>query len=219
MNDTLTFTQGQSVIFDGDSLTCRRSKNKPDTWPFLRLMNWDKSWADMFAEMLFCWRPELELSFYNGALGGSHCRDVMERFDHNVLSRKPDWVLLTLAGNDASQGIPEVEYRELMTTYARRLTDEAGAQVLFYGFSTYTPDYPHPDSIPQRRAYFDILADIATLIPGVHYRDIGPAFTKKAAALLKQHPLHTVYSDGGHLNAVGNMIIAGEMLNIFGIVP
>lgn len=214
---TLTFSKGDMIIFDGDSLTNRRSAGNPDTWPFLRLMNWDKPWTDSMSEMLFCWHPDLQLSFFNAASGGSTCKGMAERFDANVLSRKPNWVIASVAGNDMRLDIPLEEYREVMTTYAQRLR-ETNCQVLYFAISECGPDYPNADKFPGRRAYYDILRDIADNTEGVHYIDIGPNVAKKAIQLKELHELHTIYSDGGHYNAVGNMIIAGEIMQVFGFV-
>jgi hypothetical protein len=168
----LGLKRNQMVVFDGDSLTNRRSTGNPDTWPFLRLMNWDKPWPDMMAEMLFCWRPELNLSFFNAASGGSTCRSLAERFEQRVLARKPDWTIASVAGNDARVGVPPAEYRAIMTAYARRLTREAGGQVLFFGLSRRGPDYPGEkvSSMARRRGYYRILADIAARVKGVLWR-------------------------------------------------
>ena len=52
---------GQCIVFDGDSLTSRRMRPSLDTWPYLRLMNWERTYADRVAEWLFCNRPDLRL--------------------------------------------------------------------------------------------------------------------------------------------------------------
>ena len=47
--------------------------------------------------------------------------------------------------------------------------------------------------------------------------DAGTPLLRKARALFKQSPAHTIYSDGGHFNPVGNLIIAAEVLRALGI--
>ncbi len=210
--------KGQLIVFDGDSLTNRRSAGRPDTWPYLRLTNWDKPWPEMMAEMLFCWRPELNLSFFNAASAGSTCRGLAERFETNVLARQPDWVITSLAGNDVRVGVPADEFRTTMTAYARRLTEEVRAQVLFWGMSEHGPDYPKAETMDERRVFYGILCDIASALEAVHYVDVGPRVAAKARALREQSECHTIYGDNGHFNAVGNMILAGEMLRVLGIV-
>ncbi len=214
----LNLERGQMVVFDGDSLTNRRSVGSPDTWPYLRLMSWDRPWPDMMAEMLFCWRAELNLSFFNAASAGSTCRGIAERFEDNVLAREPDWTIASLAGNDVRVGVPTEEFRATMTRYADRLVEEAGAQVLFWGLSEHGPDYPKADTMEGRRAFYDILREIAAAGEDVYYADLGPRLAETARLLRQQSECHTIYGDNGHFNAVGNLIIAGEMLRVFGVV-
>ena len=42
--------RGQMIVFDGDSLTRRCGPPSYDNWPYLRLMNWQDSYADRVAE-------------------------------------------------------------------------------------------------------------------------------------------------------------------------
>ncbi len=216
--DSMELKPDRLIITDGDSLTNRRSAGRPDTWPFLRLMNWDKPWPDTFAELLFCWRPELRLSFFNAASAGATCRGLAERLEANILAREPGWVIASLAGNDTRVGVPHAEFRETMTAYARRLTDEAGAEVLYFGLGEHGPDYPKADTLEARRGYYDILSEIASSLPGVHYADLGPLLAAKARALRDQASCHTLYGDNGHFNALGHLVLAGEILRLFGVV-
>lgn len=211
-------TQGQLILFDGDSMTNRRTENRPDTWPYLRLMNWDRVWPEVMAELLFCWRPELNLSFFNAAAGGSTCRGLMNRLERNILIRQPGWVIVSVAGNDARVGVPHEEYRQTMSTYAQRITVETGAQILFLGVSQHGPDYPKADTMEARRAYYAILADIAKATAGVYYHDLGPALANQATILRQQSATHTIYGDTGHFNAVGHTMVAGQVLRYFGVV-
>jgi len=208
---------GQSLVFDGDSLTSRRAPPNLDTWPFLRLMNWHWTWAEFCSELLFCWRPDLNLKFHVAAVGGSNCRDLAERFDRAVLPHKPDWVLLTLGGNDANQGIPLAEFRKTMSGYTRRVKDECGGQVAFVAGFQPCPHCPEEKekTNAKRQRYYRALKKIARG-EGALYIDVGSALRAKAEMLYRQACCHTVYSDGGHYNSVGNIIIAGEVLRAFG---
>lgn len=99
----ITLQPNQTLLFDGDSMTALRSAPTLDQWPWLRITNNHRSWADIFSELLFAWRPDLHLSFRTAAVGGSTCRDLAERFDRTVIPIRPDWVFMTLASNDANQ--------------------------------------------------------------------------------------------------------------------
>jgi lysophospholipase L1-like esterase len=204
---------GQTIVFEGDSLTSRRMPPNLDTWPFLRLMNWHGSWADVISELLFCWRPDLNLKFRTAAVGGSSCRNLTERFERVVLPHRPDWVLLTLGGNDSAQQIPLTEFREKMTTYVRRVKKECSGRVAFISGFQPAPLYPKEKANlnARRQRYHRALKNIASR-EGALYIDAGTALKTRAQLLYRQSEYHTIYSDGGHFNAVGNIIIAGEVL-------
>ncbi len=104
--------RGQTILFDGDSLTSRRTPPSLDTWPYLEIMNWRITYADEVSRLLFCLRPDLKLTFHNAAVGGSTCRGLLRRFDDFVLPHRPDWVILTLGGNDARIGVPMPEFKQ-----------------------------------------------------------------------------------------------------------
>jgi lysophospholipase L1-like esterase len=209
---------GQSILFDGDSLTSRRRAGSMDTWPLLDLMNWRDSYADEIARLLFCLRPDLRLSFRNVAIGGQSCRELAARFDEHVVPHKPDWVIMTLGGNDAARAIPPAEFKEKMDAYARRALAEWGGRTVFLGGFRACPGAPEgsDERYAARAPYYRAERDIARRHGGL-YVDVGTPLQRKARALYRQSSYHTVYSDGGHFNAVGNLIIAAEALRALGV--
>jgi lysophospholipase L1-like esterase len=215
----LRFAPNQTVVCDGDSLT-QRGTPRRRSWPFLRLMGWDKPWPDVMDELLFCWRPDLNLTFHNAAVGGSTCRGLLERCEQTVLPHKPGWCLVSLGGNDATHEIPPDEFGETMTRYATAVHDASGGQTLFFGLSEQGPDYPafKRERLQQRRSYYARFAAIAEVYPFVHYVDFGPGLARKARLLQAQCELHSLYGDTGHFNALGHTVLAGEMLKAFGIL-
>jgi lysophospholipase L1-like esterase len=211
---------GHSLVFEGDSLTSRRTPPNLDTWPFLRLMNWHWTWAEFASELLFCWRPDLKLQFHISAVGGSNCRDLAARYERTVRPHRPAWVLLTLGANDANQGIPLAEFTRTLARYVRRVKEESGGRVAFIAGFRPCPHCPDEKrgSYAKRRRYYAALRRVARA-EGALYVDAGAALRTKAELLYRQSEWHTVYSDGGHFNAVGNMIIAGEVLRALGVQP
>lgn len=205
---------GQTILFDGDSLTSRRSPKSPGTWPYLRLMNWDSTYADEIEHFLFCVRPDLGLQFRNVGVGGSCCRDVLDRLETHVVPARPDWVIMTLGGNDCRREIPLKEFRAAMTHYARRVAETSGGRLVFVAGFRPGPHYPQAKQARRTRLprYYRVLREVAQREDGV-YLDVGKGLLARARLLYKQWPGHTVYSDGGHFNAVGNRIIAAEILN------
>jgi len=126
-------------------------------------------------------------------------------------------VIASVAGNDVRLGIGPEEYRKTMTDYATRLV-ATGARVLFLGLSEQGPDYPKSDTLAARRALYEVLQGIAEASERVAYADIGPALAANARTLRDQYEGHTIYGDNGHFNALGHLMVAGEVLRLFGIV-
>jgi len=216
--DGTLLKRSQSIVFDGDSLTNRRRPGSMDRWPFLDLMNWRDTYAEDMERLLFCLRPDLRLSFRNVGIGGQSCRELAERYDANVAAYKPDWIILTISGNDVSRGIPLAEFKQTMDTYVARARKEWGGRVVFVGGFKACPGAPEgsEERYAKRAAYYRVGRASAREHGGL-FVDAGTPLQKKARELYKQSNAHTIYSDGGHFNPVGNLIIAGEVLRALGV--
>ncbi|MFO7958189.1 MAG: SGNH/GDSL hydrolase family protein [Candidatus Brocadiia bacterium] len=208
---------GQTILFDGDSLTSRRRPGSLDTWPYLRLMNWDRGYADEMERLLFCLRPDLRLTFRNVAIGGYDSGQMLGKFDDSVLPWEPELVILTTGGNDASRQMPLDEFRRNVATYCERVRDECGGRVVFVGGFRPCPHMPAEkgEVYGRRMRYYDVQQEVAAEYGG-RYVDAGTPLLRKAEELYEQAEIHTVYSDGGHFNAVGNTIIAAAVLAALG---
>lgn len=214
----LRFQPGQSIVFEGDSATSRRQGPAGGTWPFLRLMHWDKTWADHFAELLFCWRPELRLKFANNAWGGATAEGVAKRLE-TVRACKPDWVLATTGGNDVRKQVPLADYVGTWTTYAKALHEEFGTRTVLLGTWSFGPDRPKKMQEDAIRPYWQALVDAAAGIDHLDFLDLSPGITAKATALIEQWGGHTIFTDAdNHYNDIGARIIAGEVLKHFGVL-
>jgi len=204
----LLFKKNSRIVFEGDSLTSRRVPPSLDTWPFLRLMRWERTWADDFSEILFATRPDLRLTFHNSAVGGSTILDVLKRFDETVAPYKPHWVLMTIGNNDATCKIPLRTFREKVSDFVRRVRKLSNGRVIFLGG-------PFKSGSKKRLPYFRALREIAAKNNGL-YIDIGSPLLRKSRLLRLQSKAHTIDSDGGHLNNVGNLIVAAAVLSAIG---
>ena len=200
--------RGQKIVFEGDSLTSRRTPPSLDTWPFLRLMGWDRTWADDFSEMLFSFRPDLRLEFHNSAVGGSTIDDVLNRFEKSLAPHKPAWVFMTIGNNDPARKIPLKSFSEKISRFTGQVSKVSGGRVAFLGGTFKTKN-------DARKPFHDELRRLAPRHGGL-YIDIGSALRSRTEELKKAHKLHTIHSDDGHLNRVGNLIVAGTVLRALG---
>jgi len=209
----IEFRAGQTVVFEGDSLTCRRRRPALDEWPWLRLANHHRSWADIFAELCFAWHPEPRIDFRTAAVGGSTCHDVEARLDAFVRPLQPGWIFLTLGTNDAARKIPLAEFREKIESYAKAV-DAWSARLVFVLLDDRCPglDAPSRELAEARVPYSGVLRELAGSRANVEVLDAGAGLRAKAEALHRQHAEHSVYADGLHYNHLGALIIAGEVL-------
>jgi len=209
------FKKNQTILFEGDSLTNRRMNPCLDTWPFLQMMNWQYTYADEMAKVLFCLRPDLNLKFRNAAIGGSTINDLLDRFEKFVLPIKPDWIVMTLGGND-SRKLSLKEFKDKVIKYIKRAKKECNANIIFIGGFKICPNFNREKKgYSKRNKYYKVLKDVCKKYK-CYYISIGDELKKKAEELYKQHPIHTIYSDYGHFNSVGSMIIAWLVLKKIG---
>jgi lysophospholipase L1-like esterase len=211
--------QGQTLLFEGDSMTSRLAPPAHDNWPFLRLMHWHRSYADIMQEWLFCNRPELDLKFRNSAVGGSSAGQILARFDAVVPVVRPDWIIMTTAHNDAAREIPLPQFREELTTYATRARDLCGARLFIVGGFAPCPGSPadHVERWPRLGGYYGVAREVAEAQQGA-WLDLSEPLLAKTQALHRQCELHTIYSDGVHYNEVGNQIVAFLILEAMGLL-
>ena len=206
------------IVFDGDSLTARRMGPSLNSWPYLRLSNWERQYPEMVDEWLFCNRPDLALTCKVAAIGGSTCKAMLERFDTMVRPHKPSWVVFTVGSNDNAQGVSTETFTAQLTDYVRRVQD-LGGQVLYISGMKACPnlDTESARTLDARQSYYRNGMETVRSLQG-HILDIGDTLKTKAEALAKLYPGHSVYSDGVHLNAIGNQIIATLVLEKLGVL-
>lgn len=217
VTEILTLKKNDTIVFDGDSITARRGGPSLDTWPLLDLFNWKSSYADEVSKLLFCLRPDLNLKFHNAAVGGSIIQGLLERMDKFVLPHKPNLVIMTIGNNDARRKMDRSEFRKAVIEYIEKVRETSGGKVLILGGFKANPGFKGDLEVYKRKqTYYNDLKKVADE-NGAYYYDVGTALLKKAKALYKQSDYHSVYSDGGHLNAIGNIIVAGEVLKALNV--
>lgn len=212
------FRANDIVVFEGDSSINRRCGAGLTDWPYLRLMNWDRSWCDIMAELMFCWYAPLHLTFHNVGIGGSNSRQVLERFDSHVASYNPNWIIVGIGGNDISQQIPISQTQQNIREYIHLTRQTINASVIYIGGFLAYPNCIETKRTqqPQRQERYAAIRDAAQEVGG-YYLDIGQAVKIQADALHKQYPDHNMYcGQDGHFSHMGNMVIAGEVLRALG---
>jgi lysophospholipase L1-like esterase len=220
MNQALNqpFKLNDTIVFEGDSTINRRCSAGLTNWPFLRLSNWDRSWCDILAELLFCWQAPLNLSFHNVGIGGSTSKQVLDRFNEHVAPYKPNWLFVTVCSNDIAKQITIEQTQQYVHEYVTLAKETCNANVVYVGGYLVYPNCLENKAQmqPQKVARYQAI-ESAAMQAGGHYLDIGKLIKTQADALHAQYDEHSMYTgQDGHFSHMGNMVIAGAMLRAMG---
>ena len=93
----MIFENGDRIIFAGDSVTDMGSAQPVGEGLF---DNVGRSYVRIIENMLVAWYPELNIRITNSGIGGNTSRDLLARFERDVVSLNPDWVSVCIGIND-----------------------------------------------------------------------------------------------------------------------
>ena len=93
----MLFANGDRIVFAGDSVTDMGSV-KP-VGEGLR-DNLGHGYVRVIESMLAAWYPHLNLRVTNSGIDGNTSRDLLARFDRDVVALQPDWVSVCIGIND-----------------------------------------------------------------------------------------------------------------------
>jgi lysophospholipase L1-like esterase len=130
-------------------------------------------------------------------VSGNTSKDMLARLDRDVLSKKPQWMTLSCGVNDVwhgMNGVPLDAYKTNITS----IVDQAQAAKL--------------------AAYNDFLRSLAAARK-LPLTDLNAAEHAELAAMAKEAPLkgNVLTIDGVHPNGLGNEMMAGGVLEAFGV--
>lgn len=203
------FDKGQTILFIGDSITdCGRR---------LRAAPYGDGFMNIARCMITARYPELGLRFINRGISGNTVRDLAVRWQRDVISERPDWLVLMIGINDVwrafagnrREAVPLPEY----TTTLRRLVHEArngGARLVL--MEPYLIEPRRDQAMRREMDRFSAAVDaIATETQALLVR------TQAAwdAALTDSTPDDWA-SDQIHPNQPGHTVIALELLRTIG---
>lgn len=207
---------GDTIVFEGDSQSSRQRGPAGDTWAYLRMCNWHRTYNELVEEWLFANLPELHLTCRHAARSGSAIMNLEERYETCVKPLNPDLMVFTIGNNDTHR-IELNAFTDRLSAYLDRLQDDAGTKLLYVGGYEACPlaDEGVGPRCDRARPYNDAAGRVVTERGGV-YLNIGPSLRRKAEKLYEQSACHSVYAEGRHLNALGSHIVAGQVLRAMG---
>ncbi|MCQ2454972.1 MAG: SGNH/GDSL hydrolase family protein [Clostridia bacterium] len=134
----MIFENLDRIVFAGDSVTDMGSAQPVGEGLFDNL---GKGYVRVVDSMLAVWYPELKLRITNSGISGNTSRDLLARFDRDVIDLKPDWLSICIGINDVwrqfdspailSDQVDLEEYTSNLTTMIKRAKSELNLKGLF----------------------------------------------------------------------------------------
>lgn len=212
----MIFEKGDKILFIGDSISdYERAK------PVGEGLNnaWGRSYVADAGALLGCMYPELHLRVVNMGISGNQTRDLLARWQRDVLDQKPDWVSVLIGINDVwrqfdspcmpEQHVPPEEFRENLEKMI------AGTLPAVKGMILMTPYFMEPNRQDPMRARMDEYGAIVKEL-AEKYRlicvDLQAGWDKLFEHM---HPCNIAW-DRIHPNQTGCMYIAKQFLAAVG---
>lgn len=208
----MIFSNMDRIVFAGDSITDAGSVNPVGEGLF---DNAGRGYVRAIESMLAAYYPEVNLRVTNSGISGNTSRDLLSRWERDVLSLSPDWVSICIGVNDVwrqfdspairdSHVLPE-EYRENLCSMLSSLEGRVK------GIFLLSPYYMEDNKADFMRARMDEYTEICRELAaeyGCVFIDLQAMFDRY---LKYRHSSYLAW-DRVHPNQVASHIIAAEFL-------
>lgn len=209
----MQFQNMDRIVFAGDSVTDMGSVNPVGEGLFDNLGH---SYVRVVENLLSTCYPEVKVRVTNSGISGNTSRDLLARWERDVLSLKPDYVSICIGINDVwrqfdSPAIPEhavtpEEYEENLTKMILSAKDRVKKLYLL------TPYYMEPNPEDPMRARMDVYSGIVKKLAeeyGCVFVDLQAMFNRY---FQYRHSSYIAW-DRIHPNQIGATMIAREFLS------
>lgn len=211
----MIFENGDRIVFAGDSVTDMGSAQPVGEGLFDNL---GRSYVRIIDNMLAVYYPEVMLRITNSGISGNTSRDLLARFDRDVIELKPDWLSICIGINDvwrqfdtpaiySDQVLPEEYKQNLETMLTKAKSEIEGLKGIFL----ISPYYMEPNREDKMRARMDEYVAICKKLAEKH----GCTFIDFQAMYEKYFKIrHSSFIawDRVHPNQVGATLMAKEFL-------
>lgn len=206
------------IVFAGDSVTDMGSQTPVGEGLFENLGS-GKSYVRQIESLLAAVYPEREIRVINAGISGNTSRDLLARWERDVLACRPDWVSICIGINDVWRQFDcpaQKDWHVLPAEYA----DNVEKMILSVkgkvkGVALMTPYYMEPNRQDAMRArmeeYIAVLRGLAEK-HGCLFIDVQGALDDY---LRYRHSSYLAW-DRIHPNYVGALLIARTFLSHFG---
>ena len=206
----MIFEQGDRIVFAGDSVTDMGSAQPVGEGLF---DNVGRSYVRIVENMLSAVYPEVNLRITNSGVSGNTSRDLLERFDRDVVALNPDWVSICIGINDVwrqfdtpamfdAQVMPDV-YESYIEKMILAVKDKVK------GIFILSPYYMEPNENDTMRARMDEYVAICRRLAEKH-DCVFVDFQKLYANYCKVRHSTYIAWDRVHPNQIGATLMARE---------
>ena len=208
----MIFENLDRIVFAGDSITDMGSCNPVGEGLF---DNAGRGYVRVVESLLAVCYPEISLRVTNSGISGNTSRDLLNRFDRDVVDLKPDWVSICIGINDVwrqfdcpamldTQVQPD-EYESNLETMILKVKDNVK------GVFVISPYIIEPNENDEMRKRIDEYVEISKKLAKKHNCKFVD-FQKMYADYCKYHHSSYIAWDRIHPNQIGSTLMAKEFL-------
>ena len=209
----MIFENYDRIVFAGDSVTDMGSAQPVGEGLF---DNVGRSYVRVIENMLVAWYPELSIRITNSGISGNTSRDLLGRFERDVVNLDPQWVSICIGINDVwrqfdmpafpeTHVLPE-EYEKNMEKMINLVKDKVK------GIFILTPYYMEPNRADPMRAKMDEYVAICKKLAEKH-NCILVDFQKMYEDFFKYKHSSFIAWDRVHPNQMGATLMAKTFLD------
>lgn len=208
----MIFQNNDRIVFAGDSVTDMGSTNPIGEG---LCENVGRGYVRLVESFLSAYYPEILTRVTNAGISGNTSRDLLARFDRDVVSLNPDWVSICIGINDVWRqfdcpAIPDghvmpEEYRNNVEEMILKVKDKVKG---IFILSPYYIESNHDDFMRKRMdEYVEISKELAEK-HGCRFVDFQKVFENYCKI---RHSAYIAW-DRVHPNQVGSMLMAKAFL-------
>jgi lysophospholipase L1-like esterase len=191
---------GEKIAFLGDSIT-QQGANSPVGYVRLVISGLETN--------------DVKATPITAGISGHKSNDMLARLDRDVISKKPDWMTLSCGVNDVWHGARGVSLEDYKTNITKIVdtAQAAGIKVVLLT-STMISENQSAENNQKLIPYNDFLKSLA-IEKKLLLADLNAAMQAEIAAT--PHKGNLLTTDGVHMNAQGNIMMAKGVLKALGL--
>ncbi len=208
----MIFENGDRIVFAGDSVTDMNSEKPVGDGLFDRL---GFGYVRIVENLLTAIYPEVSLRITNSGVSGNTSRDLLARFDRDVVDLNPDWVSICIGINDVwrqfdspafyDQQVQPDEYEKNVEEMIIRIKDKVK------GVFILSPYIMEPNREDMMRARIDEYVEICRRL-AEKYGCVFVDFQKMYEDYFSIRHSSCIAWDRIHPNQMGSTLMAREFL-------